>query len=62
MCTTAMTDEDRVCGCGKGYVSAHDGKCGHCRTKREKAALEAFWRAQDKLEKVQEELRQRILK
>lgn len=23
------------CKCGKGYVSAWDGKCGHCRTKQE---------------------------
>ena len=28
---------DKVCKCGKGYVSAYDGKCGHCRTKREVA-------------------------
>jgi hypothetical protein len=27
------------CRCGKGYVSRHDGKCGHCRTKREAEAL-----------------------
>lgn len=27
----------RVCRCGKGYVSAYDGKCGHCRTRRERA-------------------------
>ena len=24
-----------VCKCGKGYVSSWDGKCGHCRTKKE---------------------------
>lgn len=54
--------EKEVCGCGRGYMSAHDGKCGNCRTKREKEALYAFWRAQEKLEKVREELRQRILK
>lgn len=29
----------RVCKCGKGYVSAWDGKCGHCRTRRERQAL-----------------------
>lgn len=29
----------RVCKCGKGYVSAWDGKCGHCRTKREAKEL-----------------------
>ena len=23
------------CKCGKGYVSAWDGKCGNCRTKQE---------------------------
>lgn len=28
-----------VCLCGKGYVSQWDGKCGHCRTKKEKEAL-----------------------
>lgn len=25
----------RVCACGQGYASAYDGKCGHCRTRRE---------------------------
>lgn len=28
----------KVCKCGKGYVSAYDGKCGHCRTKKERQA------------------------
>ena len=23
------------CKCGKGHVSQWDGKCGHCRTKKE---------------------------
>jgi hypothetical protein len=23
------------CQCGQGYVSAYDGKCGHCRTRKE---------------------------
>lgn len=55
-----MTEINKVCGCGKGYVSAHDGKCGHCRSKREKAALEASWKAQDKLEKVRLEIQARI--
>lgn len=32
----------RVCKCKKGYVSAWDGKCGHCRTKRDKVALEVM--------------------
>lgn len=26
-----------VCPCGKGYVSAYDGKCGHCRTRKEQS-------------------------
>lgn len=30
----------KVCKCGKGYVSAWDGKCGHCRTKKDKLALD----------------------
>jgi|694.fasta_scaffold108016_6 hypothetical protein len=24
-----------MCRCGKGKVSAYDGKCAHCRTKEE---------------------------
>ena len=27
-----------VCSCKRGYVSAYDGKCGHCRNKRERLA------------------------
>lgn len=26
----------QVCDCGKGYRSAYDGKCGHCRTAKER--------------------------
>lgn len=26
---------NKQCNCGKGYVSQWDGKCGHCRTKKE---------------------------
>lgn len=26
------------CKCGKGKVSAWDGKCGHCRTTKEQKA------------------------
>lgn len=26
---------DKQCKCGKGYVSQWDGKCGHCRTRKE---------------------------
>jgi len=34
-----MTTYTRVtCPCGAGKVSAYDGKCGHCRTKKEKKA------------------------
>lgn len=25
----------KQCKCGKGHVSQWDGKCGHCRTKKE---------------------------
>lgn len=28
----------RACSCGRGYRSAYDGKCGHCRTRREQKA------------------------
>ena len=27
-----------VCSCKRGYVSAYDGKCGHCRNQRERVA------------------------
>lgn len=27
----------KVCSCGKGYRSRIDGKCGHCRSKKEAA-------------------------
>lgn len=30
-----MTNKS-ICKCGRGYKSKYDGKCGHCRTKREK--------------------------
>lgn len=30
--------EKQTCKCGKGKVSQYDGKCGHCRTKREREA------------------------
>lgn len=26
---------NQQCKCGKGHVSQWDGKCGHCRTKKE---------------------------
>jgi isopentenyldiphosphate isomerase len=25
----------KVCKCGRGHVSAYDGKCGHCRSTKE---------------------------
>lgn len=25
-----------TCKCGQGKASAYDGKCGHCRTKKER--------------------------
>ena len=27
-----------TCRCGKGKVSVYDGKCGHCRTRKEQEA------------------------
>lgn len=27
--------KQKVCKCGKGYESAYDKKCGHCRTRKE---------------------------
>ena len=32
-----MTEPNRVCNCGRGYRSAYDGKCGHCRTAKERS-------------------------
>lgn len=37
-----------VCGCGTGYMSLHDGKCAHCRTKKEQKALEQKWYQENK--------------
>jgi hypothetical protein len=33
-----MTPRAETCRCGKGKVSAYDGKCGHCRTRKEQEA------------------------
>ena len=38
-----------ICGCGQGYMSARDSKCGHCRTKRERREFEAGLRRADRL-------------
>lgn len=27
----------KQCKCGKGHVSQWDGKCGHCRTKKQQS-------------------------
>lgn len=45
---------DKVCKCGKGYVSHHDGKCGHCRTKYDKEQLDKYFK---ELEEWQQRLR-----
>ena len=61
-----MTDQfGRItCRCGKGKVSAYDGKCGHCRNKREKeahsrmvdperwASLREYWTLRRKAERT----------
>jgi hypothetical protein len=35
-----LPDTRVTCRCGKGKVSAWDGKCGHCRTRKEQRAHE----------------------
>ena len=35
-----------TCPCGRGKQSAYDGKCGHCRTKKEQ---KAHWSSKPKL-------------
>lgn len=30
----------RTCKCGRGKASAYDGKCGNCRSSRERKAVE----------------------
>ncbi len=30
----------KVCPCGKGHCSQYDGKCGHCRTRKQQAQYE----------------------
>jgi hypothetical protein len=34
-----MSDQRITCRCGKRKVSAWDGKCGHCRSKKDVIAL-----------------------
>lgn len=45
-----------TCGCGRGKVSAHDGKCGNCRTKRERLELDKKWREEENLQREREKL------
>ena len=33
----------KVCGCKRGILSRHDGKCGHCRTIKDDAKLRRFF-------------------
>lgn len=35
----------KICTCGKGYMSRHDHRCGHCRTKKDKEALDLYMRS-----------------
>lgn len=53
-------DKPEVCGCGRGYVSLWDGKCGNCRTKKEIKALEGLQRATHKKRTALEELQATI--
>jgi hypothetical protein len=34
---TEKPNVSKVCDCGKGYRSAYDGKCAHCRTAKERS-------------------------
>lgn len=36
-----------TCGCGRGKMSAHDGKCGHCRTPEDKRALNRIFQEKE---------------
>jgi len=36
----AQQGKKLICSCGGGYVSMHDNKCGHCRTRKEQRALD----------------------
>ena len=40
-----ITVESRRCKCGRGYVSAYDGKCGKCRTRKEREAHAKYIRS-----------------
>lgn len=33
---------NKTCRCGRGYFSALDGLCGHCRTKQQAQAVTAY--------------------
>jgi hypothetical protein len=38
--TKAYCLKSPVCRCGRGKQSHYDGKCGHCRTKKEQKEYE----------------------
>jgi len=50
------TVSERLRCCGRGIASTHDGKCGHCRTRREQKALDEYFYQQAKLEREREKL------
>lgn len=50
----------QVCGCRKGYASADDGKCGHCRTKRETKAREQRFYQENRMSQALNELQAKI--
>lgn len=50
----------KVCGCGKGYMSLEDQKCGHCRTKRETKARETKWYHENRMNQALKELQAKI--
>lgn len=43
-------------------MSAYDGKCANCRSKREQQALEKRWQQESRLERVRQEIKAMIEK
>lgn len=52
--------ESKVCGCGRGHKSQYDGKCGHCRTKKETKARENQWYHENRMNQALRELQAKI--
>jgi hypothetical protein len=59
-----MTNVRIPCGCGHGYQSPYDGKCGNCRSRKEQKAWEdkrfKAWKREEALEKLKREMQERV--